>query len=940
MLVDESQQVRKQMLTNIAASDPELAGLIEGLLQGDDMGILFPESALEAIHRDNNQRAQNWCGKVIGVYRVQELIAQGGMSDVYLGERTDGEFNRQVAIKIGRQPSRSTRPERHRRERQILSDLTSPHIALMLDGGTTGGYPYVIMEYVQGISIRDYCARHQLSFNQRIDLFLQVCDAVQFAHANLIIHADLKPSNILVTDEGRVKLIDFGIAQLMETQNLDEERALSWAYASPEQRAGQRMTVASDIYSLAVVLFELLTGRRPADDDGPDKDASSVAFPNGLPSQSVRAILKKALEPEANRRYPSLELMRTDLKRTLEKRSISIASTSGWDELILLFLRNPKRALITGATLLTLACLLAFSMFQTSRLRQQQARSRVLMAETESVNEALIDSFRIARQAKGGSISALEVLASGKSYAESLGQQPRHQATLLASLGKIYAEFGQYNEAADCLDRAINLSSQIDGNRRSKRGELMLDRAQVHFAQAQYNQVHELLESLRTGTSDTLSVDLGARLACLYAATEIRRGNINEAKRIIQENVQHIKGKLEPSHPAVVQSLLGLAGVLRESGQVQESVATAKQALDMLSRLDGQVGEMTRISAHGELADVLVQAGNNAQAKEHIQIALSSGRTFLDKHHPYLGTLLTIAADINDRDGDFGNAEMNLREALNIRRATLGEAHPDVAVTLNNLAVNRYRVGDYAQSETLFAEALAIRESCFPAGHPELALAINNVAGVKQVRGDFQSANELYKQALSINQNAYGPKNPMVATNLHNLGWVARNLSQFEEAERYYLDSLEMRRALLGADHPMTALSMHSLGWLYRSLDRNKEAENLLSEALKIRIQKLGEKHPQVGDSKAQLAEIYRLGGRLEQAATLAKEALALYREVLPPDHWQVANTQSICAAIARDLMQPGSEEGLELSHELLVRVLGRDAVATREAQARLTIER
>jgi len=273
---------RSAYLDQACASDQALRSEVESLLRShDDAGSVFlntPAADLKAAMSDDSPRS-NWIGRRIGVYQIEAEIGHGGMGEVYRAVRADGQFKKTVAIKVVRR-GHDTKAvlERFVHERQILASLDHPNIARLYDGGTTeDGLPYLVMELIEGTPIDQYCEQHNLAVNERLKLFTQVCSAVQYAHQRLVIHRDIKPSNILVTADGTPKLLDFGIAKLLDPAGGAETTmlaAMTPEYASPEQIRGETITTATDVYSLGVVLYRLLTGRSPY----PESTRSTLEF--------------------------------------------------------------------------------------------------------------------------------------------------------------------------------------------------------------------------------------------------------------------------------------------------------------------------------------------------------------------------------------------------------------------------------------------------------------------------------------------------------------------------------------------------------------------------------------------------------------------------------------------------------------------------------------
>ena len=435
----------------------------------------------------------------IGPYRVLRRLGTGGMGTVYLAERADAQFRQQVALKVvNRHLVNDEIVRRFRTERQILADLDHPNIAHLLDGGTTAdGLPYLVMEYVVGERIDAYCNARALALRERLALFLAVCDAVQYAHRNLVIHRDIKPSNILVTPDGAPKLLDFGIAKLMGTGaergaalTRADERLMTPEHASPEQVRGEPVTTGSDVYALGILLYHLLTGERPyTPDDGsvaaleraicetaPDKPstvvmraatrAGNAAAPAPVPVPAPRRLARAltgdldnivlmALRKEPARRYASAAQMAEDVRRYLDQRPV-IARPDTWSYRTAKFLRRHTASVTAAAAVVVV--LAAVVVYYTQRLAGERDRAqdaeRRAVRETETskrVSDFLVELFRVSDpdKARGETITAREILDRGaERIDQELDDEPEVQAQLMDTMGLVYRSLGLYGTRA------------------------------------------------------------------------------------------------------------------------------------------------------------------------------------------------------------------------------------------------------------------------------------------------------------------------------------------------------------------------------------------------------------------------------------------------------------------------------------------------------------
>ncbi len=475
---------REAMLAGRVAGDPELARIVRTLLDADSRAGPFLEEAVSAgCAAVAAAELDARIGQRVGPYRLVRLLGRGGTSAVYLGVRADEEFRHEVAVKLVRSGLDDAELGRRlKAERQILAGLDHPHIARLLDGGTTGdGVPYFVMERIEGESLDRYCDRERLPIRRRLELFQTVCAAVQYAHRNLVVHRDLKPGNVLVTNEGVVKLLDFGIAKLLAPELAAETggetllpgRPMTPAYASPEQVSGEPITTASDVYSLGVLLYELLTGRRPypaAATPGElerlvrehppeppsaavlrpaagDRDALSLAAARSERPESLGRLLKgdldnillHALRKEPARRYGSALELAEEVQRHLDGRPVlarqdSVSYRAGK------FARRHRAALAGAAA--ALAGLVAFAI-STAIQKAEIARQR---DRAEQVSSMLVRLFELAGPGGGPALTARDLLGRGSEEVARLGGQPETQALLLETLAHLYEELGLYAE--------------------------------------------------------------------------------------------------------------------------------------------------------------------------------------------------------------------------------------------------------------------------------------------------------------------------------------------------------------------------------------------------------------------------------------------------------------------------------------------------------------
>ncbi|MEA2337410.1 MAG: eukaryotic-like serine/threonine-protein kinase [Thermoanaerobaculia bacterium] len=435
--VDAPREERSALFTDC---DPNLRAEVERLLEQHDAAAGFLEQSVWDLVDSADAK---WEHVLIGPYRVVRQLGHGGMGTVFLAAREDDEFEQRVAIKLVRRGAGGESIlQRFRQERQILAALDHPNIARLLDGGsTTAGVPYLVMEYVEGTPIDDYCREHNLPIDERLRLFLQLCDAVQYAHRGLVIHRDIKPANVLVTADGIPKLLDFGIAKLTSAQtDATITRLMTPDYASPEQLAGKLVTTATDVYSLGLLLFELLTGKRPFEgvqrtgETEPPR-ASSVSGLRALRGDLDR-ILLVALDPDPDRRYASVDKLADDVRRHLDGHPVSARGAS-FSYRTAKFVRRNKLFVAAAAVAVIVAIVSFVAVLQQKRIAERR------FEQVRSLAHAVVFDLHDAIAKLPGSTSARELLVRhALGYLDALASESARNTPLQLELAGAYERVG------------------------------------------------------------------------------------------------------------------------------------------------------------------------------------------------------------------------------------------------------------------------------------------------------------------------------------------------------------------------------------------------------------------------------------------------------------------------------------------------------------------
>jgi serine/threonine-protein kinase len=895
-----------------AASSEFLAGSVESYLAAFGVADAAHAGAVTA-------------GAHIGPYRVEREIARGGMGAVYLAERADGQFSQRVALKLVRRGLDSE--ELHRRflaERQILARLNHSSIARVYDGGVNAdGQPWFAMEYVEGEPLTTYCDARRIGLAERLRLFADVAAAVRYAHQNLIVHRDLKPSNIFVTATGEVKLLDFGIAKLLQAEassdgeqpaTRTELRLLTPEYAAPEQVRGDSVTTATDVYALGAVLYELLTGlrahrfekltpaevervvceaqperpsvvvtrpleRRPDDSYPSGLAADERSAARGLDPKSLRqrlrgdldTIVLKALEKEPARRYGSVEVLLEDLRRYKSGLPILARPDSAAYRARKFVRRHRVGVAASVALILTLIAGIAATIGQSRAKVHEAARAR-------EVKDFVVSLFQVADpvQSRGREITARELLGRGVARVDSaLGRQPEVQQELLAVLGGIYRDLGLYDQADSLFQRALAIARSTYGPRHpefaarlSDLGTIKKWRAQLVPAESLYRQALAIEERTLGHQHQTVARTI-TQLA--YALDD--QGRYAEAESLHRAALA-IDLKLHgPRHLDVAADLDNLAQLLSDKLQKYEAADSAIRAALIIRRQLQDSGHPDYLTSRATLASVVSLLGNSDESMAIEREVLQQRRRIYPDGHPNLATSLhNLAFDLQSL-GHYAEAESLVSEALAMRRRFLGDEHEITMQSLNNLAVTQYFQGKLTDAERSFREVWSTWGHVHGPLHNYTLRAASNLGAVLTEEGKFAEAEAVLRQALRDRIRESGDSSVNAAILRRNLGLLLQRTNRLNESERVLRLALGTYRSALPDSHPRTAEALTALGSVLYDQKRYLAADSLLIEALAIRESKLGSANLQTAETRQALGLAAAARGHRLEAESLLVSA-------------------------------------------------------------------
>ncbi len=758
---------RAAFVDEASGADVAFAAELRGLLEAHTKD----EGFLEEIVADGARGVVPAGGGTLrgrfGVYEILEELGSGGMGTVFLARRADAEYEAKVAVKIVRPGLFSTETlRRFRAERQALARLAHPGIARLLDGGTTGeGIPYLVMEHVEGQPIDVYADAHGLDREARILLFRSVCAAVQYAHARLIVHRDIKPANILVTREGEPKLLDFGIAKFLgeEDPGLTRagERVLTPDYASPEQIRGEPVTTATDVYSLGVVLYRLLTGRSPYRfPSGRSSEIEKIVCeqkpePPGL-SDDLDTILGKALAKEPARRYASVVELSEDLRRCLTNEPVAARPDTLAYRASKFVRRHRIGAAATAAVVAALAVGLALSLASAASARREAKKAAQINAFVQEVLGA-------ANPWKDGSqVTVAEVLdRASLRIASDLAGQPEVEAGVRQTVGETYSGLGLYDKAEPELRRSV-----------------------------------ELLRSVRGTDSDAVADALLALSTVLLS-----RGEPEKAEAPAREALKIREGLHGANSEAAARALTAIGGIEQAEGKLEAAQATEERAVKILRASAPESPALAE--ALNNLAVTLGTKGDLAAAEPLQREALAIIRRAHPGPHPDVASAMSaLAAAVWDGRRDGAEAETLFAETLAMRRQLLGAEHPDVSWTLYNYAYMLLEQGALARAEALAREALANRGKTLPDEHPMVAATLQVVGRCRLGVNDPSGAEPFLRESLALRERTLPPDHWLIAASRSILGESLALQGRTGEARPLLEESHAALKAKLPPDNP------------------------------------------------------------------------------------------------------------------------------------------
>ena len=881
-------------------------------------------------------------GTLIGPYKLIKKLGEGGFGVVYLAEQVR-PVKRHVALKVIKPGMDSAAVvARFDAERQALALMDHESIARVLDAGTTeNGLPFFVMECVDGLPITEYCDAHRLPTKQRLDLFIQVCGAIQHAHQKGVIHRDIKPSNVLVASkQGRPvpKVIDFGIAKALEQPLTKQTLCTQYGqvvgtphYMSPEQAAGHIRDVdtRSDVYCLGVLLYELLTGTTPiplarfreaAIDEvlrlireGEHVRPSTRISQSGAAlsrisenrqaqprrlSTLVRGdldwIVMKALDKDRARRYDSASAFADDLRRHLDDEPV-VAGPPSTAYRFRKFAKKYRATILTSSAVaaLLVAATIASTVFflRANAARAAEASAKRLAIRQAEVATAVTDFLTedVLDQANPNStpdrdIKLRTVLDRAAEKIESrFANQPTVESAVHLTIGNSYLGLGEYEAAEKHLQASVDLRERLLGP----------DQA----------------DTLRSRAS----------LAAIYYS----QGRLAEAKPIFEEVLEWREMQLGPQHEETISSMNDLATILATEGEYAAAEPLFLRAVHLARESSGAESHLTNmITLH--LTDLYQIQGRYEEAEPLLRESVKALEKHAGQDHALAIQSLNHLAGLLLRKGQLADSEALFNQAILRSERVYGAEHPTTLEMLSDRCVLYDMQGRIEESTKQSRTVLEGRRKALGPDHHDTITAMNNLATALFRKGEYENCSEVFEEALEACQRVRGSQHPFVAQIANNLAMAYQKLGRYEQAEFYANQAIQLRERILGADHPETLVSLNNIATLYHDMGRKVESRDILLDVLSRHERVVGTDHPDTLALKYNLAHLHTALGDHEDAEALFQEVLVARQRLFGkenPDTVIVYN-----GLVDLYINQERYEEALTLSikaAELTNRVLG-----------------
>ncbi len=875
-------------------SEKEIA-ILHRLLEAERQQTeILDEAFAHSQWRADQALLKNREGEQLGEYQLLKLIGSGGMSAVYLARRTDTDIQKQVALKVLLFPSLSKDVVAlFLQEQRLLSTLHHPHIVSMLHGGTaTDGTPYLVMEYVpEARDIAQWMQETQPNQQQVVDKLRQLLEALDHAHSHLVVHSDIKPGNVLIDAQDNVKLVDFGISTFLQRQQRQQPQALSPAYASPEQIAGEQITIASDIYSAGLMLCHLLCGElmattpqnghrhQPAIEQALKKAVAEKRLDNDL-----KNIIQKATHPEPENRYPNARAFAQDLDRWRNVQPVT-ASGHQWHYRLKKFIQR-RTAFSVVLALLAGAIVTGFIL-----INQQRQKALLEAEKARQVTQFMLDAFAVIDpdQAKGLTFTAGDILDNAKIAMQARDfDQPAIKQALTAAVAAAENNLGRYQRSQRTLEPMLQ-SGHLDG-------DIIRTAVDNYLHLNQPQKARQLLQE-----SSTLPAH---QHALLMAAIVSQTDAFDEALNWL-DKAQGLSANL-PQSTRVQTRIARLRGdVLFNRGDNPAALA-AYQKARALHRELGTENSSEAISAQAKIATIYNDAGDFDRAYPMLTDILQRQEKHFGPNHPALIPVLLQLAGNRQFKQDFSVAQQYAQRALQLATSALGPDNVLTGRALNMAGILAFRQGNIDKAIDNLRQAADIYQQRLGLNHRESGEVITTLANLLLVRGQTAEAIERIRPVAEFQRQKLGPAHKATLYSQLTLAKALVADGQHQPAAELAASALEQARTSLGEAHPMATGLQLAYADALAGLNRHAEAIQHYQAALASPfLQQQKNRQPLI---LARLAHSQYALGQIADAHASAQQATALAEEVYGADHPQTRAIKSQLATLDKDTQKGSSQ--------------------------------
>ncbi len=910
-VLDQPPEMRHRYLLDTCRADTGLMQHVEKLLQihaeaehilGDTVdgfaSPLIPGLLNEAEESVEDDEAP---GATVGPYEILEKIGRGGMGSVYLAKKTETPYDQKVALKLVRK-GMDTQDilRRFRNEGRILASLEHPNIARLYDGGIhSDGRPFFVMEYIEGEPIDAYCDKHKLTIKERIKLFRTVCEAVHYAHQMLIVHRDIKPANVLVTSDGTIKLVDFGIAKLLEPDRMELTgyhtqtgiKLMTPEFAAPEQIQGKQITTTSDIYSLGVLLYILVTGRRPyrlgtasmleieriiceTVPLRPSEAVTGKALPappdtvednfDPLTAARLRSkdtgnlrkelagdldrIVLKALGKEPERRYRSALGFSEDLDNYVQGKPVQARPSTLRYRARKFVGRN--RWVVSGVAVAVFSVFagLGLALWQANLARIERDTARNEAAKAQAAQDYLVELFQAAdpSENRGEQITAREIVERGiASLEEDLGDQPEVHIEMLKVLGRVEQALGDFDLSAELLEEALNKTRELRGDE-----------------------------------------DMNVAVIAAILGDVLRwDGEFGRAESLLREALEIRRQLITGDHAEIAVNMDRLARTLEMKGDFEEAELLYREALEMRERLFGENSDAVSATLNN-LGWLLYQMGKSDEAEQALRRSLEIKNRIMEPPHPAISSNLSNLAVVLRAKGRYREAEIFADQALEQEIKLHGDDHPRVTTALNNRTLILLDLGHYAEAAQNYRLILDNNRRQLGPDHLYVGFSLSGLGRALAEDGRSEEALPLFDEALEIYRNSVGDQHRYYGMSL-TLKGEALYYQNPQQAERVLEQSVDIIAQAVGKDHHTFTKALTSLGRTQFANGKIEAAESALTEALDIQRRIQPETNANTVWTLISLGQVLKEQERFEEAEPVLSEAVQKAAAALPPMHWR-----------------------------------------------------